>query len=77
MPTYSATETLFGQPVPPELDPALLLSELRNLRPVIDRLSRLEPLICALEQIWSQPLHQPRRVQDQVTSEDVDSDAKR
>ena len=47
--SYSATEALFGQPVPPELDPALLLTELRGLRPVIDRLSRLEPLIRVLE----------------------------
>jgi hypothetical protein len=47
----SATEALFGQPVPPELDPAQLLTELRNLRPLIDRLARLESLIVALEQI--------------------------
>jgi hypothetical protein len=49
--SYSATEALFGQPVPPELDPALLLTELRNLRPVIDRLARLEPVVRELEQI--------------------------
>jgi hypothetical protein len=49
--SYSATEALFGQPVPPELDPAMLLTELRNLRPVIDRLARLEPVIRELEQI--------------------------
>jgi hypothetical protein len=49
--SYSATEALFGQPVPPELDPALLLSELRNLRPLIDRLARLEPVIRELEAI--------------------------
>jgi hypothetical protein len=49
--SYSATEALFRQPVPPELDPAQLLTELRNLRPVIDRLARLEPLILVLETI--------------------------
>jgi hypothetical protein len=49
--SYSATEALFGQPVPPELDPALLLTELRSLRPLIDRLTRLEPIIRELEAI--------------------------
>jgi hypothetical protein len=47
----SATEALFRQPVPPELDPAQLLDELRTLRPVIDRLARLEPVIRELETI--------------------------
>jgi hypothetical protein len=57
--SYSATEALFRQPVPPELDPAQLLTELRNLRPVIDRLARLEPVIRVLEGIsiaWVQEL---------------------
>ena len=49
--SYSATEALFGQSVPPELDPAMLLTELRSLRPVIDRLARLEPVIRELEAI--------------------------
>jgi hypothetical protein len=51
MASYSATESLFRQSVPPELDPALLLTELRGLRPLIDRLSRLQPLVSALEQL--------------------------
>jgi hypothetical protein len=49
--SYSATEALFGQSVPPELDPAMLLTELRNLRPVIDRLARLEPVVRELETV--------------------------
>jgi hypothetical protein len=47
----SATEALYRQPVPPELDPAQLLNELRALRPVIDRLAALEPLIRLLESV--------------------------
>ena len=59
MPAYSATEALFRQPVPAELDPAQLLTELRQLRPTIDRLACLEPLIRELEGIdaaWIQQL---------------------
>jgi hypothetical protein len=55
----SASEALFRQPVPPELDPAQLLTELRTLRPLIDKLASLEPTIRLLEGInvaWVQQL---------------------
>jgi hypothetical protein len=66
--SYSATEALFGQPVPPELDPALLLTELRGLRPVIDRLSRLEPLIRVLEGISIADVQELLRAIDDLAS---------
>jgi|SRR5215831_11435924 len=50
-PYNSPSEALFDSPLRPELDPAQLLTELRALRPLIDRLPRLEPIIAALEQI--------------------------
>jgi hypothetical protein len=64
--SYSATEALFGQPVPPELDPAQLLTELRNLRPMIDRLVRLEPLIRVFEGISIAQMQQLLRAIDDL-----------
>ena len=62
---YSATEALFRQPVPPELDPAQLLTELRNQRGLIDRLGRLEPVIAALEQVTRADIQDFRRAIDE------------
>lgn len=48
--SYSdAGSHLFGQPIRSELDPAQLLDELRGLRPLMDRLGRLAPMLDALE----------------------------
>ena len=59
--SYSASEALFGRPIRPELDPAQLLDELRNLRPVMDRLARLAPVVLALEQITAGQVQEFRR----------------
>jgi hypothetical protein len=66
--SYSATEALFRQPVPAELDPALLLTELRNLRPVIDRFARLEPLIRVLETISIAQVQELLRAIDELNA---------
>lgn len=62
--SYSATEALFGQQVPPELDPAQLLTELRNLRPLIDRLARLAPVLDVLEGLTAMQVQEFRRAME-------------
>jgi hypothetical protein len=64
--SVSASEALFRQPVPPELDPAQLLTELRNARPLIDRVHRAAPVLDALEGLT------PGRVQEfRLTMQDT------
>lgn len=66
--SYSASEALFKAPLRPELDPAQLLDELRALRPLIDRLARLAPVIAELEQITVSEIQQVRRAAEDNTS---------
>ena len=55
---YSASEALYRQPLRPELDPAVLLDDLRRVRPLIDRVSALKPVLEQLEGL------SPQRVQE-------------
>jgi hypothetical protein len=63
--SYSASEALFRAPLRPELDPAQLLDELRALRPLIDRLARLEAVVAELEQISVSEIQQVRRAAEE------------
>lgn len=59
---------LFGEPIRPELDPAQLLHELRNMRPLIDRLARLAPVLDALEGLTPGQVQEVRRAVQEHTS---------
>lgn len=47
---------LVGQPIPADLDPALLLNELRALRPLMELLHALEPALLAMRDLGLSPL---------------------
>jgi hypothetical protein len=59
---YSASEALFRQQLRPELDPAVLLDDLRHVRPLIDRLAALEPVIDELEGLNVQRVQELRSI---------------
>lgn len=44
-----ASSHLFGHPIPADQDPAVLMADLRALRPLVERLRQAEPTIRALE----------------------------